>query len=297
MTLPSPRSARATAGESVSAHRGQLGLALQEVLTATVRLRGNRPVGADAEAFRNHVKQLLSTAEREARRIGYSSDDIALALYATVTFLDESVLNSSQAMFADWPSRPLQEEIFGGHMGGEIFFQHLKQLLTRQDSEDVADVLEVFQLCLMLGFRGRYSTADQAEVHALRSSIQEKIGRIRGGHGELSPAWALPGHERQPTSRDTLVAVDGHCRHARGIYGGGPLRLVQDLARLRCHPGAERPARDLAAGYPVTRKVKVGLVTGVVLALYAIAVWFLDRRWDTPRATDGFCVAACGYSA
>jgi type VI secretion system protein ImpK len=205
MTLPSPRSARATAGESASAHRGQLGLALQEVLTATVRLRGNRPVGADAEAFRNHVKQLLSTAEREARRIGYSSDDVALALYATVTFLDESVLNSSQAMFSEWPSRPLQEEIFGGHMGGEIFFQHLKQLLTRQDSEDVADVLEVFQLCLMLGFRGRYSTAEQGEVHALRSSIQEKIGRIRGGYGELSPAWALPAHERQPIARDTWL--------------------------------------------------------------------------------------------
>ncbi len=209
MTFPSPRSARATAGESARAHRGQLGLALQEVLTATVRLRGNRTVAADAESFRNHVKQLLSTAEREARRIGYSSDDVALALYAAVTFLDESVLNSSQAMFAEWPSRPLQEEIFGGHMGGEIFFQHLKQLLTRQDSEDLADLLEVFLLCLMLGFRGRYSGADQGEVHALRSSVQEKIGRIRGGHGELSPAWTLPAHERRPAVRDPWLRPMG----------------------------------------------------------------------------------------
>ena len=180
-------------------------MALQEVLTATVRLRGNRPVAADAESFRNHVKQLLSTAEGETRRIGYSPDYVALALYAVVTFLDESVLSSSQAMFSDWPSRPLQEEIFGGHMGGEIFFQHLKQLLTRQDSEDLADVLEVFLLCLMLGFRGRYTSADQGEVHALRSSIQEKMGRIRGGFGELSPAWALPSHEKPPATRDTWL--------------------------------------------------------------------------------------------
>lgn len=202
MTLPSARSARATPGESTRARRGQLGLVLQEVLTATVRLRGNRPVSADADSFRNHVKQLLSTAEREARRLGYSSDDIALALYATVTFLDESVLSSSQTMFADWPSRPLQEEIFGGHMGGEIFFEHLKQLLTRQDSEDLADLLEVFLLCLMLGFRGRYTSADHGEVHALRSAIQDKIARVRGGFGELSPAWALPTSERLPKSRD-----------------------------------------------------------------------------------------------
>jgi type VI secretion system protein ImpK len=199
MTVPSARSARA--GESARGNRGQLALALQEVLTATVRLRGNRPVATDATSFRNHVKQLLSTAEREARRMGYSPDDIALALYAVVTFLDESVLNSSQPMFSDWPSRPLQEEIFGGHMGGEIFFQHLKQLLTRQDSEDLADLLEVFLLCLMLGFRGRYSGSDH-EVHSLRSAIQEKLGRIRGSFGELSPSWELPGRERTPRSRD-----------------------------------------------------------------------------------------------
>jgi type VI secretion system protein ImpK len=90
-------------------------------------------------------------------------------------------------------------------MGGEIFFQHLKQLLTRQDSEDLADLLEVFLLCLMLGFRGRYSSADQGEVHALRSSIQEKIGRVRGGFGELSPAWALPTDERPRRTRDAWL--------------------------------------------------------------------------------------------
>jgi type VI secretion system protein ImpK len=243
MTLPSPRSARATAGESARAHRGQLGLALQEVLTATVRLRGNRPVAADADSFRNHVKQLLSTAEREARHIGYSPDDIALALYAAVTFLDESVLNSAQAMFAEWPSRPLQEEIFGGHMGGEIFFQHLKQLLTRQDSDDLADLLEVFLLCLMLGFRGRYSGADQGEIHSLRSSIQEKITRIRGGFGELSPAWALPAHERPPASRDPWLRWMGATATLMVLTAAGLFvwyRMSLDSATVRVQ--SVRPA-------------------------------------------------------
>ncbi len=244
MTIPSPRPARATAGEPVSAHRGQLGLTLQEVLTATVRLRANRTVAADAESFRNHVKHLLSTAEREARRIGYASDDIALALYAAVTFLDESVLNSSQAMFAEWPSRPLQEEIFGGHMGGEIFFQHLKQLLTRQDSEDLADLLEVFLLCLMLGFRGRYSGADEGEVHALRTSIQEKIGRIRGGYGELSPAWTLPARERRPRVRDPMlgwlgVAATLAVLAAAGLFAWRRTSLDAGIAEVqRARPAA-----------------------------------------------------------
>jgi type VI secretion system protein ImpK len=175
---------------------------LQEVLTATVRLRANRQVAADAESFRGHVKHLLSGAQREARRLGYSSDDVALALYAVVAFLDESVLNSAQPMFSSWPSRPLQEEIFGGHMGGEVFFQHLRQLLASQDSENLADVLEVFHLCLLLGFQGRYSTTDRGELRGLSTAAGDKIRRIRGNFGELSPAWALPSGETVPRARD-----------------------------------------------------------------------------------------------
>lgn len=188
--------------EAAPSRRGQLALVLQEVLTATARLRANRQVAADAESFRSHVKHLLSGAQSEARRLGYSSDDVSLVLYAVVAFLDESVLNSAQPMFSSWPSRPLQEEIFGGHMGGEVFFQHLRQLLASQDSENLADVLEVFHLCLLLGFQGRYSTTDQGELRGLSTAAGDKIHRIRGSFGELSPAWALPDGETVPRARD-----------------------------------------------------------------------------------------------
>lgn len=213
MRLTSLGNRQSPGREAAPSRRGQLALVLQEVLTATVRLRANRQVAADAESFRSHMKQLLSGAQAEARRMGYTSDDVALVLYAAVAFLDESVLNSGQGMFASWPSRPLQEEIFGGHMGGEIFFQHLRQLLARQDSEDMADVLEVFQLCLLLGFQGRYSATDRGELRGLSTAAGEKIHRIRGSFGELSPAWALPSGETPPRARDpwlpwlTAVAV------------------------------------------------------------------------------------------
>jgi type VI secretion system protein ImpK len=192
------------AGRESSSRRGQLALIFQEVLTAVARLRCNRQVASDAESFRTHVKQLLSSADRDGRRLGYASDDVALAIYAVVAFLDESVLNSSQPMFASWPSRPLQEEIFGGHMGGEIFFQHLRQLLGRQESEDLADLLEVFQLCLLLGFQGRY-TAERGDLRAMSNMTDEKIRRIRGGFGELSSHWAPPSGEKVARSRDPWV--------------------------------------------------------------------------------------------
>ena len=173
----------------VATRRGRLALDLQEAFTATVRLRANKQVAADAESFRLRIKQVLAAAEAEARVQGYVADDVRFALFAVIAFLDESVLNSGQQMFAQWPSRTLQEEVFGVHMAGELFYQYLQQLLTRPDSPDMADILEVYLLCLLLGFRGRYAATQGGEIASLIQQLSEKIGRMRGGDRELSPQW------------------------------------------------------------------------------------------------------------
>ncbi|HEY2377824.1 MAG TPA: DotU family type IV/VI secretion system protein [Gemmatimonadaceae bacterium] len=174
---------------SDATRRGLLALSLQEPFTTIARLRANRQVAADGESFRARIKQVLAGAEQEARQAGYAADDIRLGLFAVIAFLDETVLNSGQAMFADWPRRPLQQEVFGVHMAGELFFQYLQQLLGRQDSEDLADVLEVYELCLLLGYKGRYSASQGSELQVLAGQLSEKIDRVHGGVGELSPEW------------------------------------------------------------------------------------------------------------
>jgi type VI secretion system protein ImpK len=180
---------RPRGGGSDAPRRGLLALSLQEPFTTIARLRANRQVAADSESFRTRIKQVLSGAEQEGRQAGYAADDIRLALFAVIAFLDETVLNSGQAMFADWPRRPLQQEVFGVHMAGELFFQYLQQLLGRQDSEDLADVLEVYELCLLLGYKGRYSASHGAELQVLAGQVSQKIDRVHGGMGELSPEW------------------------------------------------------------------------------------------------------------
>jgi type VI secretion system protein ImpK len=138
------------------------------------------------------ITQVLSGAEQSAREIGYQTDDVRYALFAVIAFLDETVLNSGQQMFADWPRRTLQQEVFGVHMAGEQFFQYLQQLLERQDSADLADVLEVFELCLLMGFKGRYSATQGGDLQNFIHALAQKIGRIRGQPGELSPRWRPP---------------------------------------------------------------------------------------------------------
>lgn len=181
--------------------RGQLAMALQEAFTVAVRLRADRQVAADADSFRAQIKQLLAAADRDARRAGYDADSVRLAIYAYIAFLDESVLNASQPMFASWAQQPLQEEVFGDHVAGENFFRHLAELLGRQDAEDLADLLEVFLLCLLLGFRGKYA-ANPAGLQSIVAMVQDKIRRVRGATGPISPQWALPSNEVAPSGRD-----------------------------------------------------------------------------------------------
>jgi type VI secretion system protein ImpK len=204
MTSVAPTPASAGAHNGGSPRRGQLALTLQEAFTAVVRLRSNRQVAANVEAFRSQMKHVLATAEQEARRIGYAGDDVRYALFALIAFIDESVLNSPHPMFAGWGRRPLQEEVFGGSTAGELFFQYLQQLLGRQDSEDLADVLEVYQLCLLLGFKGRYSVSHGSELQVIAGHVAQKIERARGPAGELSPRWR-PSTQSVGAQRDRLV--------------------------------------------------------------------------------------------
>jgi type VI secretion system protein ImpK len=177
---------------AVARRSENLALVLQEVLTAIVRLRANRQAVSDAGSFRIHMREALKSADQEARRLGYSGDTMQLAIFAVVAFLDESILNSRNALFADWPRKPMQEELFGTHVAGEVFFQNLQKLLGQTDSPEVADVLEVYYLCVLLGFGGRYSGGNKGDLHTILDAVADKIYRVRGRSVELSPAWMLP---------------------------------------------------------------------------------------------------------
>lgn len=193
------------ASAPVRPRRGELALALQEAFTAAVRLRTHRQRPSDADTFRAQVKHLLALANRDATQAGYDPRSVKLALYAYAAFLDESVLGSGEAALAGWARQSLQEEVFGDHMAGETFFAHLDDLLARQDADETADVLEVFLLCLLLGFRGRYAGTDRGALDAHVRAAREKVERIRGGREPLSSLWPLPADEAVPLDHDPWV--------------------------------------------------------------------------------------------
>lgn len=190
---------------ATAARTGQLAVKLQEVFTAAARLRANRMRAVDAAAFRNNIKQLLMKADRRSRELGYSGDTVKLAVYALVVLIDECVLNAAVPAYQSWHGKPLQEEVFGDHRGGETFFENLAALLAQPDSGELADLLEVYHLCLLLGFQGRYGGQHHGELMAITREVYEKIRRIRGVQEELTPSWLLPRNEEAPVVRDPWV--------------------------------------------------------------------------------------------
>jgi type VI secretion system protein ImpK len=203
-TFASEPAAAAEAGFS-QRRFDNLALVFQETFTAIVRLRSNRQVVTDAELFRAQMREALRGAEQDALVRGYTGAQINFAKLAVVAFLDESVLNLQQPVFAHWPRKPLQEELFGTHVAGETFFHNIQHLLGMRDGHDVADVLEIYELCLLLGFRGRYGIGGQAELRSIIEAVKEKMKRIRGGSLELAPEWALPPGTVRMVSADPWV--------------------------------------------------------------------------------------------
>lgn len=168
-----------------------LALQFQELLTAVVRLRCHRQEVDNAELFRSQVLQAIRLSEQNAKARGYADNDIKLATFAIVAFLDESILNLRKPVFNEWVRKPLQEELFGQHVAGETFFQNLEQLLGRRDAPELADLLEVYYLCLLLGYLGRYSITSRGDLRALMGHTDDKIKRIRQSSAELSPNWRV----------------------------------------------------------------------------------------------------------
>jgi type VI secretion system protein ImpK len=223
------------AAEAGQRRTWNLALAFQEVFTAVVRLRFGQQAVANADQFRLHIKQALQLAQGDARANGYGAEDLNMATFAVVAFVDESILNSRNPVFADWPRMPLQEELYGGHVAGELFFRNLQTVLERIDSGSTADLLEVYYLCLLLGYTGRYGAGNAGELPGITAAIRDKLHRVRGDAMVFSPRCeipveAAPAPRQDPWLRRLAIAAIAAFVAAALLFGGMKLALMSGVS-------------------------------------------------------------------
>ncbi len=156
-------------------------------------LTGDSPP-QDAAVLRARFEDLFRAFESRAIRAGYTEGETATAKYALAGTADEAILLSELAVKDEWLNRPLQMVFFDDFSAGETFYEKLDAARTNRTPKG-AEVLEVFHLCLALGFKGKYGDARGAERRrVLMDAIAAEINQARGvtADSPLSPGALAP---------------------------------------------------------------------------------------------------------
>lgn len=150
----------------------------------------NRNPPQDAAAFTARIKQFLDKFEREARKLHISPDDIYAAKYAFCAATDETILASQFNIRNEWERQPLQLVFFGEQLAGENFFTMLESL--REQGARRLQALEVFHLCLLLGFQGKYMLEGPEKLSYLTARLGDEITHLKGKRAVFAPFWKIP---------------------------------------------------------------------------------------------------------
>ena len=144
------------------------------------------------DAFMHSVDDFFREIEQEGHQAGYTAEQIKDTQYMLCAFIDESVLNAPNSNIRQHIElHPLQYKYFGVHLAGEGVFDKLETL--RRDVRTHLDVLEVYHLCLALGFQGKFRLDKGDELRYLINTLGQDIARYRKAlPNELAPQWQLP---------------------------------------------------------------------------------------------------------
>jgi type VI secretion system protein ImpK len=150
-----------------------------------IRMREAEDLG-DPSALRKLITYFISLFEKNCKAIGMDEESTVEAKYAIVALMDETVLSVPGACRDFWISRPMQLDYFGDNIAGQEFYEKLRKMLLQPENKK--HVLEVFFLCLSLGFEGKYKMFNGEERIAIMEDLGRKLRRTRiRASSDLSP--------------------------------------------------------------------------------------------------------------
>lgn len=168
---------------------------------------GSAPKGLDS--FADRMTAFLHEVDHRARALNVTAEDVDAARYAFCAAVDEIILRSQYPIRAAWETRPLQLRMFGDQLAGEHFFQRLDTLRARGAAH--VQALEVFHMCLLLGFQGRYALDGEDKLKYLAGRLGDEIARMRGKNRGFAPQAERPDRVANKVRTDlslwTLAAV------------------------------------------------------------------------------------------
>ena len=167
-------------------------------------LRLKAGIVAPSNDLRPQVAGMLNDFEKRAERYRFSSKIVQVSKFALASFVDETVLINNFPMRNEWERNPLQLEYFGEQLAGNKFFEKLDSMLKQ--IEVTQDAVEIYYVCMLLGFKGRYAVYEQEKLLAIMQETANalvKVGKIKPV--ELSPNWLANDQPAPPSKRGMPV--------------------------------------------------------------------------------------------
>ncbi|MCS6873741.1 MAG: type IVB secretion system protein IcmH/DotU [Pyrinomonadaceae bacterium] len=130
--------------------------------------------------LRPKIKSLLEDFDRRTERYKFNHRIVNEAKFALAAFVDETVLTGDFHLKEEWERFPIQLEYFQEQLAGEKFFDRLENLLL--DIQKTADAVEVYYVCLLLGFKGKYAIYEQnklLDIMQKTANALVKVGKIK----------------------------------------------------------------------------------------------------------------------
>lgn len=159
------------------------------LLTLVHKLRSTMQHDNPPDLHRRLTEE-IKTFERNARNRGIESDSVIAARYLLCSVIDEVVLNTPWGAGSGWSQHSLLSLFHQETSGGEKSFLILQRLLETPGTH--LDILELFYLCLSLGFQGKYRVMPRGneQIEQIRDNLYNTIEQHRPSReGDLSPHW------------------------------------------------------------------------------------------------------------
>lgn len=142
-----------------------------DIFTLVLYLRETEDFG-DPRSLHDKIDNLFKSAYEKAKKLNILDEDFQNAKYAVSALIDETVLYSKWPQRNEWLRNPLVVEYFNDAFAGEIFFDKIEAI--RGDSSK-RDLLEVFYMCLMFGFEGKFKILGGEEMKNYMQSIYSEL--------------------------------------------------------------------------------------------------------------------------
>jgi len=173
-------------GRAWATGRNPLLSAASPLLALIGRIRGTVSM-PDPDRLRTALADAVRQYEAGATTGGAPRDQVIGGRYLLCTFVDEAAASTPWGGNGAWARDTLLVRFHSETRGGEKSFQLLARLAENPTAH--RDLLELFYVCLSLGFEGRYRVIDngRAQLEALRERLYALLkANTPVGDGALS---------------------------------------------------------------------------------------------------------------